>query len=107
MPLTGGPVGSRSAERHAKVLRLDCRADARLYDVVRQRWSDLSPRTRRFVIVAGAVEGALKAAALVDLARRPASQVRGSKVRWVVAIIVINSAGLVPVAYFVRGRLRH
>lgn len=74
--------------------------------MVRRRWSDLSPGTRRFVVAAGTVDGVLKAVALVDLARRPDAQVRGSKVRWAVAIIGISSMGLVPVAYLVRGRLR-
>lgn len=69
-----------------------------------QRWNDLSPRTRRLIIAGGTVEAALKVAALVDLARRPSSQVRGSKLRWATAIIVVNSLGVVPIAYFVRGR---
>ena len=71
---------------------------------VRQKWSDLSPRTRRVVMVMAALEGAIKVAALVDLARRPASQVRGSKAAWATAITLVNSAGAVPLAYFVRGR---
>ena len=67
-------------------------------------WSDLSPRTRRLIVVASAVEGVLKIAALVDLARRPASEVRGSKVKWGVAVTLINSLGAVPIAYFAFGR---
>jgi hypothetical protein len=51
-----------------------------------------------------ALEGAVKVAALVDLARRPASQVRGSKAAWATAITLVNSAGAVPLAYFLRGR---
>jgi len=72
----------------------------------RKKWKDLSPRTRRVVVVVGAVEGALKIAALIDLTRRPASQVRGSKVGWAAAITLINSLGAVPIAYFARGRRR-
>jgi hypothetical protein len=56
------------------------------------------------IIVAGALESALKVAALSDLARRPAAEVRGSKVGWAVAITLINAAGAVPIAYFVYGR---
>ena len=52
----------------------------------------------------GSVEGALKVAALVDLVRRPAEQVRGSKRAWAAAIVVVNSGGVVPLAYFLRGR---
>jgi hypothetical protein len=55
-------------------------------------------------MLAGAVEAALKIAALIDLARRPARHVRGSKAAWAAAITVVNAAGAVPVAYFLRGR---
>jgi fluoride ion exporter CrcB/FEX len=72
--------------------------------VANKRWSDLSPGTRRFILVGGAFEAVLKIAALVDLARRPADQVRGSKPRWAAAIIVVNSVGAVPIGYFVYGR---
>jgi hypothetical protein len=74
--------------------------------VATKRWQDLSPRTRRFVVVAGVIEGSLKIAALIDLARRPASEVRGSKPRWAAALVLINSVGAVPIAYFARGRRR-
>jgi hypothetical protein len=67
-------------------------------------WRELSPRSRRLIIAGGAVDGALKLAALVDLARRPAAEVRGSKKRWAVAITLINSLGAVPIAYFAYGR---
>lgn len=72
--------------------------------MVKKRWNDLSPRTRRIIMAAASVETALKAAALVDLVRRPAHDIRGSKARWAMSIVVINSGGLVPVAYFIRGR---
>ncbi|MEV0804345.1 hypothetical protein AB0I34_42100 [Kribbella sp. NPDC050281] len=72
--------------------------------MARTRWQDLSPRRRCVIIVGGALEGALKVAALADLARRPAAEVRGSKVWWAVAIALINSVGAVPIAYFVYGR---
>lgn len=71
--------------------------------MARKRWSELSPRARRVIIACGSVEGALKIAALVDLARRPPTQIRGSKKRWALAVIVINSAGAVPIIYFARG----
>jgi hypothetical protein len=74
--------------------------------VANKRWSELSPRTRRLILVGGAFEGFLKTAALVDLARRPSEQVRGTKQVWAVAIILINSLGAVPIAYFAYGRKR-
>jgi hypothetical protein len=69
-------------------------------------WNELSPRSRRLIVTAGAVEGVLKVAALVDLARRPAAQVRGRKLGWAVAVTLANSVGAVPIAYFVFGRRR-
>jgi hypothetical protein len=73
--------------------------------VLRRRWSGLSPRNQRLVAI-GAAEGVLKIAALIDLARRPAAAVRGPKRRWAFAIVLLNSLGLVPLAYFVAGRRR-
>ncbi len=74
--------------------------------MARPRWSDLSKRTQRLIIIGAAAETSLKAAALVDMKRRPASQVRGSKWIWAPAVTVINSFGLAPLAYFLFGRRR-
>ena len=70
----------------------------------KKRWNELSPHTRRLIIGAAAMEGLVKIAALVDLARRPADEIRGSKAKWAVAILVVNSAGALPIYYFLRGR---
>ncbi len=70
----------------------------------RRRWSDLSQRSRRLLAVAAVAEGILKLAALIDLKRRPASQVRGPRWLWAAVITVVSSAGVVPIAYFVVGR---
>lgn len=72
--------------------------------MTRKKWQELSPRTRRLIIVGGVFEGVLKLAALVDLARRPAAEVRGTKVRWALAIVLTNSLGALPIAYFAWGR---
>jgi hypothetical protein len=69
-----------------------------------RRWSDLSDRSRRLIIAAATTEAILKTAVLIDLKRRPASQIRGSKGTWTVAAVLVNSAGLGPLAYFVFGR---
>lgn len=74
--------------------------------MTRKSWRELSPRVRRLVVAGGTVEAALKVAALADLARRPAEEVRGSKPRWALAVVVVNSVGLAPLAYFVFGRRR-
>lgn len=72
-------------------------------DGIAQWWGKLSPRTRVLLAGGAAAETALKVAVLVDLKRRPADQVRGPKWLWASAMIV-NSAGLIPVLYFVFGR---
>jgi NADH:ubiquinone oxidoreductase subunit B-like Fe-S oxidoreductase len=68
-----------------------------------KRWSDLSPRTRKLIIVGGVAEAGLKVAAAIDLRRRAADQVRGPKWAWFAGLL-INSAGLIPLSYFVFGR---
>jgi hypothetical protein len=70
----------------------------------RKQWSDLSPRTRRLLTITAVAEGILKVAALLDLKRRPASQIRGPKWLWATVVTVVSSAGVVPISYFVFGR---
>ena len=70
----------------------------------RKQWSDLSPRTRRLLTVAAVIEAILTLAALIDIRRRPASQIRGPKWLWATVVAVISSAGVLPVSYFVFGR---
>jgi phospholipase D-like protein len=70
----------------------------------REKWDALPRRTRRLLVAAGVFEGVLKIAALVDLARRPPEQIRGSKAAWAGAVALINALGAVPVAYFAWGR---
>jgi hypothetical protein len=70
----------------------------------RGQWSDLSQRRRRLLITAAVAEGILKLAALIDIKRRPASQVRGPKWLWATVVTVVSSAGVVPISYFVFGR---
>ena len=71
-----------------------------------RKWSELSTRSRRLIIAAAATEGVLKTAAVVDIVRRPADQIRGPKWAWVPVVIAVNSFGLVPLAYFAWGRRR-
>ena len=75
-------------------------------DLKKRRWSDLSERQRRLIVAGAAFEGVLKIAALVDLMRRPASRIRGRKWAWATAIVVVNSVGGAPLAYFLLGRRR-
>ncbi|MFP5346885.1 MAG: hypothetical protein ACLGIA_07650 [Actinomycetes bacterium] len=70
----------------------------------KRRWSDLSEGTRRVILLGAVFEGILKILALVDLKRRPAEQVRGPKWVWATVVTLANSAGTVPLAYFLLGR---
>jgi hypothetical protein len=72
--------------------------------MARRRWQDLDPRTRRLIVVGACVDGALRVAAVADLRRRPADQVRGSKRLWGLGLALVNSAGVLPAGYFLLGR---
>ena len=111
-PLGSGPVRSAKAwgvamgcarRRMVQVSR-DPAAHAEDVMDTRKQWSDLSPRTRRLLTVTAGIEGILKLVALIDLKRRPASQIRGPKWLWATAVAVISSAGVLPISYFVFGR---
>jgi hypothetical protein len=69
----------------------------------RKKWSELSDRNRRLITILGVIEGVLLVATLVDIRRRPADQIKGSKRMWT-AIAFVNILG--PIAYFVFGRRR-
>ena len=69
-----------------------------------RRWADLTDRQKTLVLVGASVQLSLAATAWTDLARRPASQVNGSKALWA-ALIGVNFLG--PIAYFTRGIRRH
>ena len=71
-----------------------------------QQWSDLSERTRRLLVTVAAVDAALRVAALDVDKRRPAGQIRGGKRVWAAVVALVNSAGVVPISYFVFGRRR-
>ena len=67
----------------------------------KKRWSDLTRGQRRAILLASVVEVALTTAALVDLARRPSAQVRGSKPLWALGCFV---QPIGPIAYLMVGR---
>jgi hypothetical protein len=58
------------------------------------------------IVVGAVVEGGLKMAALRDLKRRPAAQIRGPKWAWATAVALVNAGGAVPLAYLRFGRRR-
>ncbi len=70
--------------------------------MAKRRWSDLSPGQQRAIIIGGAVEILLTAAAITDLVRRPGTQVRGPTAAWAVSFVVQPFG---PLAYFAVGRV--
>jgi hypothetical protein len=68
-----------------------------------KRWQDMTGRQRQLLVVVGLVETALKVAMLLDLRRRTDTQVRGSRRLWALSALT-NSAGIIPLAYFLVGR---
>ena len=65
------------------------------------KWREMSGRRRVMVVLVGAAQVALTAAAYRDLVKRPAEQVNGPKSAWAVALLV-NWVG--PLTYFAKGR---
>lgn len=68
-----------------------------------KRWGELTQVQQKLLVALVSAEVALTTAALTDLARRPVSQVRGSKRLWVAACFV-QPVG--PVAYLLLGHRR-
>lgn len=69
----------------------------------KQKWSDIPKSRQRGIIGLGTVQVCLSIAALLDIRRRPADQIKGSKPMWV-ALSFLNTVG--PLAYFAFGRKR-
>ncbi len=84
----------------ARVWRFPAEGHSVLAMGMNYTWSDLSTGQQRAVVAVSAVELALTTAALIDLVRRPAEQVRGPKALWAVGVFV---QPIGPVAYFAGG----
>ncbi len=67
----------------------------------KQKWRDLTPPQKGAIVVGGLVELVMTSAAVRDLVRRPAPDVRGPKPLWLVTFLV-QPVG--PIAYFLVGR---
>ena len=68
-----------------------------------KQWQDLTDRQKRGIVLLGALQMTLLAAALIDIRCRPADAINGSKRLWT-AVVFINGIG--PIDYFVFGRKR-
>ena len=68
-----------------------------------KQWQDLTDAQRRGIAIMGVLQLALLAAALIDIRRRPADAINGSKRLWTM-VVFVNFIG--PIAYFLFGRKR-
>jgi hypothetical protein len=64
-------------------------------------WPDFTPAQRKKIILQSAVQLSLLIAALLDLHRRPAEEIKGSKKMWQ-GLVFVSYIG--PIAYFLFGR---
>ena len=71
--------------------------------MLRKQWKDLSDGQRWGIVLSAAVQLAMLATALLDIYRRPAEEIRGSKPVWAV-VSFVNFVG--PIAYLLFGRRR-
>lgn len=67
----------------------------------RKSWANLTEQQKRTLSGAMSVQIVLLTLALIDIARRPKSDIKGSKPVWVL-VSFVNFAG--PVSYFIFGR---
>ena len=70
-------------------------------DKNRKKWSELPTSAKVGTVVMWLIQLSLLVAALLDIRKRPAEQINGSKKLWT-AVAFINWVG--PIAYFVKGR---
>lgn len=66
-------------------------------------WSDFTPCQQAVMVTGAVVQVTLLTAAQIDITRRPADQIRGSKLLWRF-LVFANFIG--PIAYFAIGRRR-
>jgi hypothetical protein len=71
--------------------------------MAKKEWIDLSAWQKRGLVLGGAVQISLLAAALIDIRKRRQEEIRGNKVLWILAAF-INFVG--PISYFLFGRRR-
>jgi hypothetical protein len=70
-------------------------------DMDKKRWEDLSGAQRAGIVALGAAEVVVTTIAVIDLVRRPRSEVRGPKLLWF-SLMPVQPLG--PIAYLVAGR---
>ncbi|SDE81528.1 hypothetical protein SAMN04488581_4799 [Mycolicibacterium neoaurum] len=67
-------------------------------------WRDLHPAGKALIVVMTVLDAGLRVLALRDLSARDAQQVNGPRWLWRAALGLVASSGVLPLAYFVKGR---
>ncbi|MFI2837819.1 MULTISPECIES: hypothetical protein [Mycolicibacterium] len=67
-------------------------------------WRDLHPAGKALIVVMTVLDAGLRVLALRDLSARDAQQVNGPRWLWRAALGLVTSSGVLPLAYFVKGR---
>lgn len=66
---------------------------------------DRLPKPARvFFGIAGLADAGLRTYALLDLMKRDAADINGSKELWVIGLSIVNSMGILPLVYLKWGR---
>lgn len=71
-----------------------------------KRFENLPKPLRVVLAIAGVADTVLRAYALLDVSRRDDVDLHGPKEAWVPALALVNSLGLLPLAYLKWGRKR-
>ncbi|MFA7324804.1 MAG: PLDc N-terminal domain-containing protein [Candidatus Nanopelagicales bacterium] len=69
--------------------------------MAKKQWSDFTKGQQRAIIVGATVEFIMTSIAIVDLVRRPASEIRGPRGLWLLGVWV---QPIGPIAYLALGR---
>ncbi|MCA0293996.1 MAG: DUF5652 family protein [Actinobacteria bacterium] len=69
-----------------------------------KRWDELSPLAKVAIVKLAVIDIGMRTWALVDVAHRRPDRIKGSKTGWVVALTLVNSAGVLPAAYLLLAR---
>lgn len=72
--------------------------------MAKKKWNDLSGGQKGAIIAAASVDAGLRLWAGRDLATRTKDEVNGPKWLWGAALSLVNSMGVLPVVYLLKGR---
>lgn len=72
--------------------------------MAKKKWNDLTSRQKQVIVATAAIDAGLRVWAGRDLSGRSRDEVNGPKWLWGLGLSTINSFGVVPVVYLLRGR---